>query len=118
MQWQLNLAHYLHRYLHRQIDRSKNGSQPSAQAPDAWKDQAAFVHTATQLIRSVQGVIRTKKDGASFFQDPPIVMDEAFMNITSPCCHACNIAASHTVKIKRALGIYQQKLARLPGKKP
>ena len=120
MQWNLNLAHFLHRYLHKHIDRSKSEPEEKQQAKrgegaDQWGSQPEFMHAATQLIRAIQGIIPLNKD-ASFFDAPPIQMDESFLNLTSPCCHACNIAASHTVKIKRALGIYQQPgMKRLPG---
>ena len=117
MQWNLNLAHYLHRYLHRHIARSSNASTPTEEtdkAPDQWRNQADFVRAATNLIRAIQKIIPTDKE-ATFFDAPPIKMDELFLNITSPCCHACNIAASHTVKIKRALGIYKTNWKRLPG---
>lgn len=132
MQWQLNLAHYLHRYLHRHIERSSNaaaaaaGPPAAAQAdnasPGCWKNQMAFVHAATQLIKCIQGITCVEGGtGDSTFSNggdsPPIVMDKSFMDITSPCCHACNIAASHTVKIKKVLGIYQNRQQRrLPGK--
>lgn len=125
MQWQLNLAHYLHRYLHRHIKlsaASASAEEAGGESRREWRDQAAFVQGATHLIACIQSIIPPKASSNNqsdrFFQAPPIVMDDAFMDITSPCCHACSISASHTVKIKKALGIYQKKLlgGRLPGK--
>lgn len=114
MQWQLNLAHYLHRYLHSHIEKSAAESAEKAEAASCWKDQTMFVQSATQLISTIQGILPTDSRSA-FYAEPPIVMDEAFLNVTSPCCHACNVAASHTVKIKKALGIYNVNRKRLPG---
>ena len=120
MQWQLNLAHYLHRYLHKHMEGSRDGSPhvlPSQKATCARSWDGQFVQGATHLIACVQGIVQNKADNKKgyFFSQPPITMNQAFMDITSPCCHACNIAASHTVKIKRALGIQTKAAARLRG---
>lgn len=47
--------------------------------------------------------------------EPPIVLsDETFLHFKNPWCNACNIAATHAIRIKQVLGIKKQS-DRFPG---
>lgn len=129
------------RYLHKHIKLSScSADRVSLSSQEAkkllkWKDQAAFIQAAAQLISCVQDIVLPRKkdqqqagdDESSssdsdkedqeedcFFASHPMSMDDAFLNITSPWCHACNINASHTAKNKQALGV-KKKISRLKG---
>jgi hypothetical protein len=119
-QWQLELSHYLHSYLHKNILASSlsGGGEYAADGPpkNAWDNQESFVAAAVQLISSIKEATGCCSPTTSTMTKPPIIdlSDEQFLNYKNSWCNACNIAATHAIRIKQILGI-KKKTDRVKG---
>ena len=109
LQWHMNKSHYVHVFLHKSLLKSCIGG--SVAGPKRWDHQRQFLAACHKLISAVRLVPGPLNNGI------PLHMTERFLDVTSPWCNACNIAATNNENLRALMGIQEagQRTARLPG---